>query len=400
LLTSLNENRTYDYEEELFLDSLREKHIIADESEDRDYFDEMQFQSQIRSFSQDTLGLTIAPTIQCNLRCPYCFESSKPKGIMTQKVCDEIIKFMESHQVSKYFNVTWFGGEPLLASEPIKYLMDKFDGLDNLKFLSNSIITNGTLISKKTLSAFEKKPLNSAQITFDGLKNSHDSKRRTASGKGSFDLILKNISLLHNISPQTTISLRVNVDKNNAGEFLELRKMLLDRFSDISNLNIYPAVVRGDFNCNTTLFTAKDQIDFYNYLSENGVPMEKYPTLCSKGCSATHIGSYVIGPNGELYLCWEHVGKSEYIVGNISEITLSNPSLFRQYRMNGLCFSDKRCKSCALLPICDGGCPDKRIDNAFRGGTNNLCNIYHTDNNEALYQLLYNIYKRYYENPQ
>lgn len=399
-LRNIEHTTSFSDEEMDFVQELIKKHIISSREEDNDYFEDLRFQSNILSFSESNLGLTIAPTVQCNLRCPYCFEESKPKGIMSKEVCDSIMDFIVSHASSKFLDVTWFGGEPLLGVEPIRYLMSKFIGLTSHEFRNNTIISNGTLISGKTLKVFEKKPLTSAQITFDGLKDTHDLKRKTAANHGTFSLILKNIKTLYEYSPETRISLRVNIDKNNAKEFIDLREMLLNELSHIKNLNIYPAIVRGDFSCNNSLLNSADQVAFFNELSKNGIQIEQYPIPCNKGCTATHISSYVIGPKGELYLCWEHVGKPQYIVGNVKDGNLSNNKLFRQYRMGALCFDDEKCQECALLPICDGGCPDKRIDNAFRGGTNNLCNIYHTDNNKALHQLLYNIYKRYYENRQ
>ena len=36
--------------------------------------------------------LTIAPTLACNMDCPYCYEKEKT-GVMSQEILDNIINF-------------------------------------------------------------------------------------------------------------------------------------------------------------------------------------------------------------------------------------------------------------------------------------------------------------------
>lgn len=58
----------------------------------------------------------------------------------------------------------------------------------------HSIVTNGTLLNDDAISLFQEFPLDNMQVTFDGFRDSHNSKRFFKSGEGTFDLILNKLS--------------------------------------------------------------------------------------------------------------------------------------------------------------------------------------------------------------
>lgn len=118
-----------------------------------------------------------------------------------------------------------------------------------------------------------------------------------------------------------------------------------------------------------------------------------YPSHCSKGCCATSLSSHVIGPSGELYLCWEHVGEPEKIVGYIDGSPGHQTDLYARFKLHGHCFDDPGCMSCGMLPVCSGGCADKRINNLLWGEGHNLCSIYNEKNGKGLEDALYEYFK-------
>lgn len=89
--------------------------IINTDDEDRCIADNFKLRFLANSFSKDHLDLTIAPTLKCNLCCPYCFEENKPLFVMDSDICDQIVKFVNKHNFAKKIRITWFGGEPLLC---------------------------------------------------------------------------------------------------------------------------------------------------------------------------------------------------------------------------------------------------------------------------------------------
>jgi len=98
-------------------------------------FDELvniDFIANREKYRTDTeLNITIAPTMACNMECPYCFQNDDFKfTYMTTEICDKIIEFITSRLANRpYLNVAWFGGEPLLAMSQIQYISNKLINL-------------------------------------------------------------------------------------------------------------------------------------------------------------------------------------------------------------------------------------------------------------------------------
>ncbi len=85
-----------------------------------------------------------------------------------------------------------------------------------------------------------------------------------------------------------------------------------------------------------------------------------YPKIRSYSCAARNIASLVIGPEGELYDCWNDVGNQSKIIGEIGQ-RISNLKLHLKYIADASQFDDADCLECKLLPVCNGGCPRNRI---------------------------------------
>lgn len=390
-----NQSKTFSSIESSFIENLKSALILVEENEDDCYVQDQLLNHYIKTFNPLSLHLTIVPTITCNLRCPYCFEENKPTGIISDTTIESLVKFIKDHKGAKKCSITWFGGEPLLALKQIRKTLDKIQSIDKLPLTYHSIVTNGTLLNEDAIELFSKYPLHSMQVTFDGFKNSHDSKRFFADGTGSFDRIVENVLAFARHCPRTKMSFRINVDNNNITDYIEIHKYLTDIFKG-HDIHIYAGILRANRGCESeTFFTSKDHVRFNRYLVENGIPAQTYPSHCDKGCCATSTSSYVIGPKGEIYCCWEHVGNPKLTIGNISSETLTNRQLYNNFILNGHCFNDSRCKECGFLPICSGGCAKKRLENLTEGTSHDLCSIYHDKDGTRLSELLINYY---YEN--
>lgn len=385
----------FDDETEAFLSDLHKKGILATEEEDQAYLENLEILSRMSSFNSSLINLTILPTISCNLRCPYCFEENKPAGKMSKETADKLIEFIKAHNTAKNLSICWFGGEPLLGINIMEYLLPKLSKLEGIKLTGHSIISNGTLISDRVLNLFKDYPLDSIQITLDGNQESHDKKRIYPNGTGSFNQIISNAKKLASVLPDTRISFRVNVDNSNSSEYFDVYKLLSDEFEG-ARVGIYPGILRANRGCESEVFfSTRDHVDFYRKLRNNGIPGNTYPVCSDRGCTATGISSYVIGPEGEIYKCWEHVGKKERIVGNINGEQSADNGLLRRFLLDGTGFTDSKCRECPLLPICSGGCPNRRIMNIMEGADNELCSIYNNDNRDALFTLLMDYYGAY-----
>ena len=115
-----------------------------------------------------------------------------------------------------------------------------------------------------------------------------------------------------------------------------------------------------DYNsCHSGCLTSKQQIDYikelyskYKILSRNIFPENRTGVCC-----ANKRDSFVVAPDGALYKCWVDMGKREKQVGTIFEPDkTTNLSLLSRYAVEDK-FSDLRCMTCFLLPLCGGLCP-------------------------------------------
>ena len=362
-----------------FLDLLLEKRYIVEDNKDEFIL----YKSIIYSYrnSNDQLNLTIAPTMDCNYSCPYCFEK-KEKTYISSDVIDSIIKYIVSNNESKSLNLTWFGGEPLMAIGKMKEFYDKFRLVWDKGYTSN-IITNGFFISQETISILKDIEIRSIQITLDGNKISHNKMKFTEKCSDTFSKTIQNIDLILDTAPDIHVTIRVNLDKNNSGEYSELFYFITNRYSGKSNIGISPAFIqnRSDNCCNTfgnSLFNRKEQSEFIlNLFNKNGIhtPFSQYPEPFFSECAMRNKNVIAVDPEGFAYKCWEVIGNKKHAIAKLKNGRLENVDLIKQnrYLFGGDPLENKRCSDCSYLPICNGGCPFQRIENEFCNKNNNTC---------------------------
>ncbi|MDR0659938.1 MAG: 4Fe-4S cluster-binding domain-containing protein [Prevotellaceae bacterium] len=95
------------------------------------------------------IALTVVPTQACNFKCTYCYESSRPNNYMNKEVADKLVKYIASMSDRlDFLQISWYGGEPLLAINQIVSLTKEFEKL-NIKSYMASIVTNGYLLNNR-----------------------------------------------------------------------------------------------------------------------------------------------------------------------------------------------------------------------------------------------------------
>lgn len=334
-------------------------------------------------FASNQLTLTIAPTMDCNFRCPYCYEKDVLQlKSMSDEVADKIVDYVRNRSKGlTHFHASWYGGEPLLEYNRILELSKKFIKIceENDVEYSSSMVTNGYLLTKERLIQLIESKVYMIQITLDGIKSSHDSRRYLKNHGATFDKIISNLYSYENIFKEykefQPIAVRMNVDRSNKKEAFELLEILSKKplgsyvvpyiagvyiSSDVNYektlTNSEYSVMRSEFNdkCKTLGFDV-------NYLAD-------YPQRINSSCCCDRLDTAVIDAEGNLYKCWEEIGDSNACVGQIGmEETYNLPNSYYNYLLFDPTISAK-CKNCRILPVCmGGGCPirrdrDKRVD--------------------------------------
>ena len=366
------------------INALKSKKIIMEDEHLYDYYYKKR-QNYFASIGyQKSLGLVIAPTTGCNFECPYCFEGEKMNKCMSAEIIDDLVEFINSYKQTKTLNITWYGGEPLVAFNVIKTIVEKIQERCTIENLIQSIVTNGYLINDDVLDFMKSNNFESIQISFDGNALRHNKTRYLkGSHQPTFDRIMFNVDRLYNEMPkELKINLRININKESEDDYFVMRQLLKEKYPD-KRVTVYPGFIReeGKGNkcmCYNSLF-GKARFDFYKNMAKQGLHVDFYPHEYSKGCMVCINNSFVIGPSGEMYKCWSDFNNPDKIVGSIKDQEITNNTLMGRYTFESTIFNDKRCKDCKLFPICDGGCSWFRYKNVFEGKKYDLCTFLSDD---------------------
>lgn len=372
------------FDKELW-DALCSNNFLTDNDDD-EYLKYKAYITRLRS-QRTNMHLTLAPTMDCCFRCHYCFEKYKEKNYMTSEVMDSIIKYITSFPDLKDIKITWFGGEPLMAVPQIEAFYDKFSSVWK-NSITSSIITTGYHINEESIRVLKKVGITQAQITLDGMKETHNKVKHLPSGEDVFNKVISNIELLNDLAPEINIVIRVNLTRENANEYIQLCNMYFERFKDRKNIAISPAFVldRGASNCDTckmenTLFDRKSLSEFVLDLAAHGYDSAfvHYPQRFFYECAIRNDMAISFDPEGYAYKCWEVIGNKEYAIGRLNDsgvLTEINELVLNRQLFGADPIDDPKCNQCNYLPICNGGCPIQRIQNKFENGHNEICTFY------------------------
>lgn len=337
-----------------------------------DEYKRVEFRERMLRYSSHTLALTIGPTIDCNMCCPYCYEP-KIKMNMTDEVIEAIKNFVAQRVEQgalKGLQITWYGGEPLLRLDVIQELSEYFIQTceeNDITYRAN-IITNGYLLNYNTARLLsEDCQVRFAQVTIDGLEEIHNQRRKLKNGKDSFRTIIDNLTVAKDFMH---ISVRVNVDKTNAPEVEKLTDFFIHELKWTNNPSFYLAPVsvltetcKADAqNCiQPKAFSVLEQnvADTLYEVGEKQIANTRYPRTRPSSCAAISASCYVIDPEGNVYTCWNKFGDREKRIGNLltKESFWDNPEYLKWLTLE----TADKCKQCVYLPLCHGWCPDARM---------------------------------------
>ena len=331
-----------------------------------DALDEFKFvliSRRINQYSTDTLRLIIAPTLDCNFSCSYCYLARQHKT-MSEDMSVNVVAFAKKYLESnvKNLRVSWYGGEPLLCMGIIEIISHRLISLCSQLGInySSTIVTNGSLYSKTNAELLKSFRINFVQITLDGNEDSHNIRRPFANGLPSYREIVANLENTVGIIP---VAIRVNIDSENVEQMRDfVENIRKNAWFDHKNINLYFGHIRQyspSCKCKAEeLLTLEEfwlkEIELNEHLSHdfnfspNNYPMRPY------SCTAVSLNSYVIGPSGELYKCCNDLGNPDRTVGSVLDFPILN-STYIQYLSDDF-DNDTECRNCKVFPLCLGGC--------------------------------------------
>lgn len=352
--------------DEDILDDLKQSHIICDtECIEENLI--LCANKQYR-FSNTTARITIMPTLECNFRCWYCYETHG-SGYMSLKEVEAVIAFCKkliNHQNLKSFMLDWFGGEPLMYFKEVVYPISKaikdYCESKNVRFI-NTITTNGFYVTSTIIEQLKEVSLKDYQITLDGSKKYHDNTRFQSDKSGSYDVIVNNIVHLCRNFDDVIVTLRINYTPAN----LHSIDSIADSFPEDVRKHIFvePQLVwQYKENVNTisdVIVKKMKRFHDYGYRTRGNT----LPTFCN-WCYAENMNQYVINFDLKVYKCTARdFNNAATSVGEISLDGVFRPNNYYYRYFVSSFFENKKCMKCEVLPSCTGMCIQKKIENSL-----------------------------------
>jgi uncharacterized protein len=314
--------------------------------------------------SQSELAVMAVMNLDCNFSCRYCYEGDlKGKLYMDPSTADGMVAFIRKRfrPHKKKITVDFYGGEPLLSLPLIRSVSGSLKRFaqDNGASFRFTLVTNGSLFSRKVAEELVSLGLTSVKITIDGPAEIHDRNRPFRSGAGSFDRLIQNIRETWDL---IKVGIGGNYERDNYRQFVRLLDFLMDSgltpeklfYIKFDPVSAVPRENRtaADFSDGCMSADAPWLLDASLWLREEILKRGFFtPKIRPFFCMVENPDSFVVHYNGDLYKCPGFIGTERYRVGNIHSGMAGDISPYRP----GL-WKNAECMACAYLPICFGGC--------------------------------------------
>lgn len=156
---------------------------------------------QITDFSPaiKTRLLILQPTPFCNINCDYCYLPNRSStGRMELATVRHAAERLRDDQLlGETLTVVWHAGEPLAM--PIGFYEDAITTVQSAIGphcrVTHSIQTNATLIDEAWCTLFKRHGIQ-VGVSVDGPQDLHDAHRKSRTGRGTHDRVLRGMALL------------------------------------------------------------------------------------------------------------------------------------------------------------------------------------------------------------
>ena len=334
------------------------------------------------AFSAD-LGLrmlVLIPTDACNLNCRYCFAHPPGEGRRMSK--EVVSKALSLFPRGRDINVSFFGGEPLLAFDFVREAVREAESEARARRVRTSfhVTTNGTLVTEE-LARFLSEHRFTAIVSLDGDRETHDSARPLrSSGGSSYDLTLAGLEALRRAKNDglRNVTLRATFDArlpNILDRLVHLNELARRGLAD--SVSVEPACISegcasglGFSNTDMKGLCAEyarctswyvEEIArgrrplFFHFSKMLSRLMTR--SLAPSTCGAGR-GYLTVGPGGEIYACHRTNGSFLGRMGALDES-------LRARWLDNRWYACEKCRLCWARNLCGGVC---RADSFERSG--------------------------------
>jgi uncharacterized protein len=279
---------------------------------------------QLRHFRSNYLNLIILPTEACNFRCTYCYETFENRK-MPRPVVNGIRSLIDRRgEDLDELEISWFGGEPLLALDVIaeisKHAVD-LAGSKHFTFRSG-MTTNGYFLDQDRLSRCLDHKIDFFQISLDGNLDEHNASRKLASGDGTFERIWSNLMAMKATHAEFTVLLRLHYTLENFVSIGQFARRICDVFGEDQRFRYFfhhIARLGGPNDEGITVVSEEDQKEIEAHLWDASGLSRPVDEDDHYVCYAAKGNSLVIRSTGRLAKCTVALNDSYNDIGWINE---------------------------------------------------------------------------------
>jgi uncharacterized protein len=304
----------------------------------------------------------------CNLRCQYCFAGTGPFGGAREQMSFDVgrvaIDMLLKNSGNRHqLEVDFFGGEPLMNWDVVRQLVEYGESVapQYQKEIHFTLTTNGVALTPEIRDYLNQKCI-AVVLSLDGRPEVNDRMR----GK-CYEKIVPNFLALTKERNNRNYYLRGTFTAYNF-DFTEDVKHMYDL--GFRELSVEPVVasegdyriteedlprVKAEYERLADFYLAKrlsgDPFTFFHFEInlEHGPCLPKRLTGCGAG-----FDYFAVTPSGDLYPCHQFVGRSDYLMGNVTE-GIVKTDLQQEFGAATL-YKKDGCAECWSRFYCSGGC--------------------------------------------
>ena len=337
---------------------LRKEEFLIEDNIDE--FSITEYKKLQKKYDTNLYNIVINTTLDCNLRCWYCYENKIEGSILEPNIIDYIknnIQYKYSLTPFKKLKISFFGGEPFLNFNCVEKVLNyarEFTKEKQIELIAD-FTTNATLITKTQLD-FLSDFTCTFQITLDGCEEKHNTVRFYKESKiGTYNDIVKNIHRIHDCIPNSYIWVRVNFDKLTLLHFSDI----LYSLNDLNRYRVF-IILRKIWQLPDRSIDKSLLLEALQKAIDAGFFVDYYTLAKNELCFAERENQLLINYDGKIFKCSTlECFDKEHSYGEL----LSDGSVkwdINQQARSIKYLSGEECKNCKLYPACLGRCSQKK----------------------------------------
>lgn len=319
-------------------------------------------------------------TFACNLKCTYCFQKNTIQDtslVMSKDIVKslfEAIDYIHKERGTKETPfLTLFGGEPFLRRKKHVEAVEEILFKCSENGYNINVATNGVELSFycEMLSQYR---IGNLQVTLDGPKKVHDSRRVFPNGKGTFDNIVAGIDDV--LAEGIGVVVRVNVDGQTIKHLPALAHFITEKgwLERGVQVTLSPTAYEPE-QCNNEpgsrlyklifdMYTAHPETKMMSLnfrlprIFETVLKYGKMPLPWTQFCWSTSGTSYSMDLNGNIFPCCcmnACCSSEEFRYGTFYPALQLNKKVLKAWHSRNV-FSLPHCRNCNMALFCGGGC--------------------------------------------